>query len=211
MNKTVSRTKQKTLNTIPLTSGILQRKCAACGQHTVAGADCTECTKGERSVQRAPGNSGFRSSNSFGAPPIVHDVLRSPGQPLDAASRAFFEPRFGHDFSGVRVHTDGRAAESARAVNALAYTVGRDVVLREGLYRPETAAGRSTLAHELTHVVQQRDATQTGSAPLEVGPAGDAYEQEADAAAHQVARGAAVRVQRMMTSSPVRRLQKQPQ
>src|SRR5215204_5149289 len=62
------------------------------------------------------------------APPIVHDVLRSPGRPLDHAARAEMEPRFGHDFSRVRVHTDAWAAESARAVDALAYTVGRDVV-----------------------------------------------------------------------------------
>ena len=61
-------------------------------------------------------------------PPIVHEVLHSPGQPLDPATRAFMEPRFGHDFSTVRVHTDARAAASARTVNALAYTVGRDVV-----------------------------------------------------------------------------------
>ncbi len=61
-------------------------------------------------------------------PPIVHEVLSSPGQSLDTGTRAFMEPRFGHDFSGVRVHTDAGAAESARAVNALAYTVGQDVV-----------------------------------------------------------------------------------
>ena len=61
-------------------------------------------------------------------PSIVHEVLRSPGQPLDATTRGFMEPRFGYDFRAVRVHTDSQAAESARAVNALAYTVGRDVV-----------------------------------------------------------------------------------
>src|SRR5258708_11313667 len=61
-------------------------------------------------------------------PPIVHEVLNSSGQPLDASTRAFMEPRFGHDFSRVRVHSDPRATDSAREVNALAYTVGRDVV-----------------------------------------------------------------------------------
>ncbi|MGB9632210.1 MAG: DUF4157 domain-containing protein [Chloroflexaceae bacterium] len=90
-------------------------------------------------------------------PPIVHEVLRSPGQPLDAETRAFMEPRFGHDFSRVRVHTDARAAESARAVNALAYTVGRDVVFGAGQYAPGASAGRRLLAHELAHVVQQGD------------------------------------------------------
>jgi hypothetical protein len=88
-------------------------------------------------------------------PPIVHEVLRSPGQPLDAQARAFFEPRFGHDFSTVRIHTDTAAAESARAVNAQAYTVGREVVFAQGRYAPTTGPGRSLLAHELTHAVQQ--------------------------------------------------------
>ncbi len=90
-----------------------------------------------------------------GAPPIVHDALSASGQPLDAATRTSFEPRFGQDFRHVRVHTDARASASARAVNALAYTVGRDVVFSAGQYAPETEAGRRLLAHELTHVVQQ--------------------------------------------------------
>jgi hypothetical protein len=85
-------------------------------------------------------------------------VLRSPGQPLDAATRVFMEPRFGHNFSRVRVHTDARAAESARAVGAAAYTVGYDIVFGEGQFEPGTRNGRQLLAHELTHVVQQRGA-----------------------------------------------------
>jgi hypothetical protein len=89
------------------------------------------------------------------APPIVHEVLRSPGQPLDAATKAFFAPRFGHDFSHVRVHTDAAAAHSARAVDASAYTVGRDIVFASGKYEPGTDSGRRLLAHELTHVAQQ--------------------------------------------------------
>ena len=94
------------------------------------------------------------------APSIVHDVWnsRSPGQPLDAAMRAFFEPRFGHDFGNVRVHVDDNARESARAVDALAYTVGRDVVFASGQYAPAAPAGRKLIAHELSHVVQQRSA-----------------------------------------------------
>ena len=71
-------------------------------------------------LQRAAVN----NSPTHEVPPIVHEVLRSPGQPLDAATHAFMAPRFGHDFSSVRVHTDAKAVESARAVNALAYTVG---------------------------------------------------------------------------------------
>ena len=89
------------------------------------------------------------------APPAVHSVLRSPGQPLDAATRAFMEPRFGHDFSKVRVHADERAAESANAVQARAYTVGSDVVFGAGEFSPATQAGKGLLSHELTHVVQQ--------------------------------------------------------
>jgi len=87
--------------------------------------------------------------------PVVQEVLRSPGRPLDLAVRAFMEPRFGHDFSRVRVHADAKAAESAREVNALAYTLGRDVVFGGGRYVPGTSAGQKLLAHELTHVIQQ--------------------------------------------------------
>jgi hypothetical protein len=89
------------------------------------------------------------------APPIVDEALRSAGQPLDADSRAFFEKRFGHDFSQVRVHTNSNAAESARVVGASAYTVGSNVLFAKGWYRPQTAEGRQLLAHELTHVLQQ--------------------------------------------------------
>ena len=93
---------------------------------------------------------------SVGAvPPVVHGVLKSPGQSLDGATQNFFAARLGHDFRHVRVHTDRRAADSARAVNALAYTVGRDIVFGAGQFRPDTSAGKRLLAHELTHVLQQ--------------------------------------------------------
>jgi hypothetical protein len=85
----------------------------------------------------------------------VHETVRSPGRPLDPVARRELETRFGHDFSRVRVHTDERAAESARAVDALAYTVGQEIVFEEGQYAPSTASGRALLAHELAHVVQQ--------------------------------------------------------
>lgn len=91
------------------------------------------------------------------APPSVHEVLNSPGQPLDTAVRTFFEPRFAQDFSQVRVHTDSKAVESARVVNALSYTVGQDVVFGARQYMPSSGTGRRLLAHELTHVVQQRN------------------------------------------------------
>jgi hypothetical protein len=89
------------------------------------------------------------------APAIVHDVLRSPGQPLDAATRAYFEPRFGRDFSRVRVHTDAAAAQSAQDVNAHAYTAGHNMAFDAGRFAPGTQQGRRLIAHELTHVVQQ--------------------------------------------------------
>src|SRR5205085_2612612 len=85
----------------------------------------------------------------------VHEVLDAEGQPLDDEMRAFMEPRFGHDFSQVRVHTDERAVETAQAMNALAYTVGQDVVFGQGQYTPETTEGKRLLAHELTHTIQQ--------------------------------------------------------
>lgn len=83
------------------------------------------------------------------------DSLRGRGGPLPTSERAFFEARFGRDFGNVRVHTDANAAEAARAVNARAFTMGRDVVFGRGAFAPGTRAGRTLLAHELTHVVQQ--------------------------------------------------------
>lgn len=99
------------------------------------------------------------------APTIVHEVLRSPGQPLDGATRAFMEPRFGYDFSQVRVHTDSQAAESARGVRALAYTVGKHIVFAEGQHSPGSVAGQRLFAHELTHVVQQGGADRVNAVP----------------------------------------------
>jgi hypothetical protein len=95
------------------------------------------------------------SSSSTNVPPIVHEVLGDPGKPLDTATRAFVEPRLGYDLSEVRVHTDDRAAASALAVNARAYTVGHDVVFGAGEYSPGAASGRRLIAHELAHVAQQ--------------------------------------------------------
>ena len=103
---------------------------------------------------------GGKDSGQTAAPPLVHEVLRSPGQPLDAATRAFMEPRFGHDFSHVRVHSGTMGEQSARAINAHAYTVGHDIVFGAGQFAPETHEGRQLLAHELTHTVQQSGAVQ---------------------------------------------------
>lgn len=162
----------------PMVSGLLQRKCA-CGGTPDSTGECAECRK--KKLQRKPGDAGHGRWSDSLVPPVVHEVLRSSGQPLDAPTRAFMESRFGHDFSQVRVHTDERAARSARAVHALAYTVGREVVFGAGQYAPERAAGRRLLAHELTHVVQQ-----AGNAALQ---SESGCETEADRAAESIAAG----------------------
>src|SRR5215467_6933383 len=132
-------------------------------------------SRGNRPAWQAPGAARFGAQRT--APPIVHEVLRSPGRPLDAAARGLMESRFGHDFGNVRVHADDRAAESAQAVNAKAYAVGNNIVFNRGEYQPRSAAGLRSLAHELTHVVQQT-ATGGGSHPghIEMGARADAAE-----------------------------------
>jgi hypothetical protein len=157
----------------------LQRTCA-CG-----GA----CPRGKSDQHRTSQMKRMGGSHlgPAAAPPIVHEALRSSGQPLDSATRAYFEPRFGHDFGDVRVHSDALAAQSADAVHALAFTVGQDIVFAADRYRPETPGGKQLLAHELTHVVQQAGQT-TGAQPqLDVGAPGDRFEQEAERVAEAIA------------------------
>lgn len=183
---------------MPLRNALLQRKCA-CGGTPGPSGECAECRN--KRLQRKATRTGPST-----VPPIVDEVLRSPGQPLDTSTRSFMESRFGHDFgrvsvypqvpqgsSGanligpvndryereadaaasrvsaatpmpgersadfgrVRVHTDSRAAESANALDARAYTLGHHVVFDAGGYVPRTHEGRALLAHELTHVLQQ--------------------------------------------------------
>jgi hypothetical protein len=124
-----------------------------------------------------------------GVPSMVHEVLRSPGEPLEPATRIFMEARSGQDFGRVRVHTDSRANASASAVAARAYTVGHHVVFGEGQFAPGTAEGRRLIAHELMHVMQQRESTVGLSPKLTIAPPGDAFEQEADRFADAVAGG----------------------
>jgi uncharacterized protein DUF4157 len=175
---------------------MLQRKCA-CGTSS-SEEQCEDCKK--NTVQRKAAGVDRPSA----APPIVHEVLDAPGQPLSTETRTFFEPRFGHDFSKVRVHTDDRAAQSAQSVNALAYTVGDNVVFASGQYAPQTPVGRHILAHELTHVVQQTaaPATQIAEPPAIESPGEGSYrialapplkahadpEDQADAVADRIAR-----------------------
>ena len=172
--------------TMPVASRFVQRKCA-CGNHA-SGGECAECGKKHLSLQRATQNSELKTHDSLSVPSIVHEVLRSPGQPLDSATRAFFEPRFGHDFSSVRLHTDAKAAESARSVNALAYSVGSDVVFGAGQYRPTAANGQRLLAHELSHVLQQPQG-RSGTGAFQIAPPSDSNEREAENLSSHVLRG----------------------
>jgi uncharacterized protein DUF4157 len=129
----------------------------------VCGVDCPKC----RSQREQPSQNtehlqtkrvGESVADVSEAPPAVNEVIRSPSQSLDPKVRAFMESRFGHDFGQVRVHSDAGAAQSADAVNARAYCVGDDLVFGRGEYAPGSAQGRSLIAHELAHVVQQRNA-----------------------------------------------------
>ena len=115
------------------------------------------------------------------APPSVDQVIKSEGQPLDVRSRTFFEPRFGCDFGRVRVHHDAQSAQSARDVSARAYTVGSHIVFGTGEYAPQSMGGRELLAHELSHVVQQRAVVQRHSISPDPQLAGHEAEEEEEA------------------------------
>jgi Domain of unknown function (DUF4157) len=114
----------------------------------------------EEMVQRKMGDrvsSVDSQPESSEVPPIVREVLNSPGQPLDPDTRTFMESRFGHDFSQVQLHADNRAAQSAQAIDAIAYTVGNHIAFGANQHQSRTFAGRRLLAHELTHVMQQNE------------------------------------------------------
>jgi hypothetical protein len=149
---------------------LLQRKCGCSGLT----GKCEECDK--KKLQRKPAHGEASGST---APPIVISVLNSPGQPLDAGTRAFMEPRFGHDFSHVRIHTDHKAMESASAVNALAYTVGPHIAFSKQ-FSPTIQSDLSLLAHELAHVVQQSGSSTGPGSTIEIGRSDDNSEKEAD-------------------------------
>ena len=154
-------------------------------------------------LQRLAGNSGVAGlvaqrraagDEEQAAEPAspVHDVVGSAGSPLEPGLRKEMESAVGADFGDVHVHTDGKAAASARSVQAHAYTVGNHVVFGEGTYRPETPEGRHTLAHELTHVVQQRQGPVDGTPAaggIKVSDPSDRFEREAEANAAKVTAG----------------------
>ncbi|HJV61277.1 MAG TPA: DUF4157 domain-containing protein [Albitalea sp.] len=169
----------------PAPKRVLQRRCACGG---ASEGECAECAR-----KKDTKGTLQRKAQSVAAvaqvPAAVHEVLQSPGQALGDDVRGAMEHRFGHDFSDVRVHADARAAASARAVDAAAYTVGRDVVFGAQQFAPSTAGGQKLLAHELAHVVQQGGSKAAGGEGLTLGAAGDAHEAQADRAAEQVMRG----------------------
>lgn len=162
-------------------------RAAAAGRTDVLGPS------GMLAMQRAVGNTGVQRLAEEERSPVL-DVVSSGGRPLEEPVRTDMEARLGHDFSDVRVHTDDSASRSAASVNAHAYTVGSDVVFQRDRYDPDSTAGRTMLAHELTHVVQQRsgpvDGTPTGSG-IRVSDPSDRFEREAAANAERVMSGPA--------------------
>jgi hypothetical protein len=187
----LAQTKPSTTSAPPARSNLLERKCAYNGTTSPTGEREERRNRREQQKIRNP-QSAIRHDSTI--PPVVHEALRSPGQPLDAATREFMEPRFGHDFSQVRVHTDARAAVSAHDVDAHAYTVGHDIVFAAGQYAPATARGQHLLTHELVHVIQQTAhlAQTETSAPTFFRVASDRAskaEAEADRAAATVKNG----------------------
>lgn len=164
-------------------------RAAHAGRHDVLGPEAV------LGLQRAVGNGGVTSmveSAGEDQRSPVHEVVGSGGRPLDAGVREDMEARLGHDFGDVRIHDDAAAHDSARTVNAHAYTVGSDIVFQRDTYDPGSDAGRVTLAHELTHVVQQRGGPVDGTpAPggINVSDPGDRFEREAAATAEQAISG----------------------
>lgn len=153
--------------------------------------------QGMLGLQRAVGNAGVGTLMEEERSP-VHDVIGSGGSPLDTATRGDMESRFGQDFSDVRVHTDTTASESAKSVNAQAYTVGSDIVFQSGNYNPGSDSGKHMLAHELTHVVQQRSGPVDGSdagGGVKVSDPGDRFEREASSNADAIMSAPAPAVQ----------------
>ena len=163
-------------------------------------------------LQRSAGNGAVAQLMEEERSP-VHDVVNSGGRPIEPDVREDMEARLGHDFSDVRIHDDATAADSAKAVNAHAYTVGSNVVFQRDVYDPGSQQGRTTLAHELTHVIQQRSGPVDGtSAPggIKVSDPSDRFEREASANADRVMAGPAP-VQALGVSAPAVQREEAPE
>lgn len=173
---------QKRASPASAKAGTGQNRAERAAPRCPCGGGCPKCQT------QSPDRSKLESGASVGAgtiPEIAHSVARKPGLPLDAATRSFMEPRFGHDLADVRVHTGAEAAESARAVEAQAYTVGQHVVFGDNKFAPATQAGRELLAHELAHTIQQRGA----SGPPPVDDMHSIHERTARTASRSIAHG----------------------
>ena len=181
---------------ISMSPRVLRRACASCGGRRAEDEQpridlsyvVRRCPACGGALARGEGAPAGCTCETGRAADLVADTVRSGGQPLQPETRTFFEARLGHDLGGVRVHTGDRADRSARAVDALAYTVGSDVVFRAGYFAPGTPPGQRLLAHELAHVVQQdrggaRHLATASAGALEIGRADDPLEREADHAA----------------------------
>jgi Domain of unknown function (DUF4157) len=170
-------------------------------------------------LQRAAGNAGTAALIEEERSP-VHDVVGSGGASLEPGLRADMEGRFGQDFGDVRIHNDDAAHQSAKSVNAQAYTVGSSIVFQRDKYDPGSAAGQHMLAHELTHVVQQRsgpvDGTDAGGG-VKVSDPSDRFEREAVANADRVmsapapAVAAPAGVQRVASDAPMVQREEAPE
>src|ERR1051325_6834174 len=143
-NRAVGRIVQARLNISEAAMPQVQRKCDACAED-------------DYKIQRKADEELIQKKSLDDAAAKAESAVDSlsGGEPLPASALNFFEPRFGHDFSGVRIHTGSPAAESANAINARAYTRGKDIVFGEGQYSAGSTASQNLLAHELAHVVQQ--------------------------------------------------------
>jgi hypothetical protein len=166
------------------------------GEHDAAGEAGRALAAGEAGklgpagvlhLQRSAGNASVArllgEEDTAQRSPVKDVVGRGGGRPLEDDTRADMEARFGEDFSGVRVHTDGHASDSARSVNAHAYTVGNDIVFGGGRYDPSSPSGQRTIAHELTHVVQQRSGPVDGTPAaggIRLSHPADRFEQAAE-------------------------------
>ncbi|HEV2089408.1 MAG TPA: DUF4157 domain-containing protein [Cryptosporangiaceae bacterium] len=161
----------------------LMYRAAAAGRADVLGPS------GLLGLQRAVGNAGVGGLVEEERSPVLDVVNSGNGTPLDPGTRSDMESRLGHDFGDVRVHTDSRAHDSAKAVNAHAYTAGSNIVFQRDKYDPSSDDGKRMLAHELTHVVQQRsgpvDGTPTGGG-IQVSDPSDRFEREAVSTAERV-------------------------
>jgi hypothetical protein len=157
----------------------VQRVCSEC-QEDLQRQSLTEDKEDEEELLQAKRTDAQVPTVTSSREAAVESARQDSGKPLDPATRAFMEPRFGHNFGHVRVHTGPRAAAAAQAVSARAFTVGNDVVFAQGQYSAETAAGQRLLAHELTHVVQQGCCVSSAISGREVDPAEHGRERRAN-------------------------------